>query len=197
MNRFAENHVNYQERAAEFSPGDVVVPYGVSKDMSGRVTAVWPGIGMVDVEFPMGNKRYPVEDLQRVDADDAGVVPPFSNSTPGGVPVVEVSGGPVALLPKSQTREANAQRVAEAFVKRALYWSGADRQYSATKEEQATKVYFCPKCRAQGVESQLRHANYKRRGGVSERLLGCGICLFLIKKSDIPNCPDHQTTEEP
>jgi len=184
-NRTAENNVNYQERAADFSPGDLVVPFGHSKDTAGRVTAVWPAIGMVDVEFPVGNKRYPVEELQLLDADNAGVVPPFTDSTPGGGTTVSVPGGPY-----SPVRSASTRRVGEAFVRRALYWSGRDRQYSATSAEVATGQYLCPKCRAQGLEASLRPAAYKRRDGVSERLLGCGSFLFLIKKSDIVNCPD-------
>lgn len=194
-NRTAENHVNYQERASEFSPGDYVVPFGYSKDLSGRVTAVWPAIGMVDVEFSAGNKRYPVEDLQRVDADDAGVIPPFTDSAPGGGTTVSVPGGPHEQLPRELVREAphhaSTRRVAQAFVKKSLYWSGKDRQYRATAPEVVTGHYLCPRCRAKGIESPLKPAAYKRREGVSEKLLGCGECLFLIKKSDIVNCPDN------
>jgi hypothetical protein len=193
--RTAENHVNYQERATEFAPGDVVVPFGVSKDLAGRVTAVWPAIGMVDVEFSTGNKRYGVEELQRLDADDAGVVPPFTNSAPGGQ-MVRVPGGPVEQLPAELVREASDRRVAEAFVKKALYWSGKDRQYRATAAEVATGHYNCPKCKTRGITSVMKPAAYKRREGVSERLLGCGTCMFLIKKSDIINCPDNAPVVE-
>lgn len=188
--RTAENYVNYQERASEFAPGDIVAPFGMS-DMSGRVTAVWPAIGMVDVEFPIGNKRYPVEELQRLDLDDAGVIPPHTNSAPGGQPTDSVPGGPYpqedphhTLVPKVVTT-ASDLRVAEAFVKRALYWNAPDRQYRATREEVESGHFLCPKCKAAGTVSKLRPAVYKRREGQSEKLLGCPDCLFLVKKQDI------------
>lgn len=183
--RNAENYVNYQERATEFAPGDIVVPAGHDDADAGRVTAVWPGIGMVDVEFTAGNKRYPVEDLLRINPEQSKAIPPFTDSTPGGGGTVSVPGGP--------NKVGSSRRVAEAFVKKALYWSGADRQYKATTAEVATGHYLCPKCRTQGIESVLKPAIYKRRGGVSERLLGCGNCLFLVKKSDIVNCPDNES----
>lgn len=196
----AENYVNYQERASEFAPGDVVVPFGYSRDMAGRVTAVWGGIGMIDVEFATGSKRFPVEELQKVDADDAGVIPPFTNSAPGGQPTVSVPGGPVpemtphvTLIPTNVVAKdlsAGTRRVAEAFVKKALYWSGPDRQYKATAGEIESGHYQCPKCKASGTVSNLRPAVYKRVDARSEKLLGCPECLFLVKKSDIVNCDE-------
>jgi len=196
----AENYVNYQERASEFAAGDVVVPYGFGTEYSGRVTAVWPGIGMIDVEYPSGNKRYPVEELQKVDADNAGVIPPLTNSVPGGQPTVSVPGGPfpemtphVTLIPTTVVaRDAatGARRVAEAFVKKALYWSGPDRQYKATSEEIESGHFQCPKCKSGGTVSNLRPAVYKRVDARSEKLLGCPECLFLVKKSDIVNCDE-------
>ena len=189
----AENYVNYQERATEFSVGDLVVPYGHYDALSGRVTAVWPAIGMVDVEFVSGNKRYPVEDVVRIDEENTTVLPPTTDSTPGGQPTVSVPGGP---LPQKTAREGRmAQRVAEAYVKKALYWAAPDRQYRAPSSEVVSGRYTCPKCRARGIESFLRPAAYKRREGVSERLLGCPSCVFLIKKVDIINCPDNQPVE--
>lgn len=190
-NRTADNYVDYQERATEFAPGDIVVPFGQFTDSSGRVTAVWPAIGMVDVEFSAGNKRYPVEDLQRVDLDSVGVIPPMTNSAPGGQPTVSVPGGPYPQVAPHQSlvpttiASTHAQRVAEAFVKKALYWNAPDRQYKATNEEVSSGHFLCPKCKAQGTISKLRPAIYKRRDAKSEKLLGCPECLFLVKKQDI------------
>jgi len=182
--RTAENNVDFQKRITEFAVDDLVVPYGHGKDMAGRVTAVFPAIGMVDVEFPAGNKRYPVEDLQRSDPDDPDFEPPMTNSTPGGQPTVSVPGGP------------HPQRVARAFVeKQALYWREKDRRYQATQEEMESGHYKCPKCKAQGIESLLRPAVYKRREGQSEKLLGCPECLWLVKKADVVNDPDNAAEE--
>jgi hypothetical protein len=172
LNRHAENFVNWQERATEFNVGDVVVPAGMFDSQAGRVTAVWPAIGMVDVEMPGGSKRYPVEELQRLN-DDGDVVPTHSNSVPGGTPTVSVPGGPKT-----------ASRVAAAFAKQSLYWASKDRQYRMTRPESSEGRPCCPRCEG---GPHLKRAIYKRRDGSSERLLGCPSCMFLIKDSDIVN----------
>jgi hypothetical protein len=171
------NNVNYQERAKEFSVGDVVAPFGVWDAQGGRVTAVWPAIGMVDVEFSIGNRRYPVEDLQRIDSN-GNASPPHTNSVPGGQPTVSVPGGP------------KASRVAQASEKKALYWAARDRQYRMSKPEISGGCPHCPKC---GQGHPLKKATYKRRDGSSDRLMGCPECMFLIKASDILNHPANQS----
>jgi hypothetical protein len=155
--------------------------------MAGRVSAVFPAIGMVDVEFPHGSKRYGVEDLQRLDTDGVPITPSTS-TVPAGPGTVSVPGGPA--------RSASVERVARAFVKQSLYWAARDRQYRATKPEVVSGHYHCPKCKVQGIESVLKPAAYKRRDGQSEKLLGCGECLFLIKKSDILNDPTNMVVVE-
>jgi hypothetical protein len=199
-NRIAENNVNYQERASEYAVGDVVMPFG-AYGTSGRVTSVWPAIGMIDVEFPTGNKRVPAEDLQRLDTD-GNFAPPTTDSSPANGPTVSVPGGPVEqvdaprereVIQQSASRQPDPSRVARAVVKRALYWRGKDRQYRATREEIATGHYGCPKCK----EGTLRPATYKRRNGMSEKLLGCPSCLFLVKKADIIGDPDYSEPVEP
>lgn len=183
MTRRANTNVNWQQRATEFSVGDRVVPYGHGDDLGGRVLALYPAIGMADVEFPHGNKRYPVEDLQRL--DEYGVsVPPSESTVPSGVGTVSVPGGPVP--------QADATRVARAFVKKSLYWGSKDRQYRATQDEVDGGQYRCPQCKGRGEESYLKPAIYKRRGGQSEKLLGCPICLFLVKRSDIIGDPSYE-----
>ena len=87
--------VNWQQMANAYRVGDLVnllgddVPQGV-----GRVVAVWPAIGMVDVLWPSGWDRKPVEELIRLD-DSTPYVPPTADAgaIPGGVKKVPVSGG--------------------------------------------------------------------------------------------------------
>ncbi len=162
-------YIDYQQRAKEYSVGDSVVPYGMSRDFAGRVTAVWPAIGMIAAEFSVGNRTIPVEQLQRLDT--WGVVAPFTNNSTTSTGRVTVPGAP------------NPVRVASEFRKNALYWAGKDRRYRMDKGEATNGKPCCPRC--DGIE--LRPAVYKRRDGSSERLLGCSGCLFLIKEMDIIN----------
>lgn len=181
--------VNYQQRAKEFAVGDKVYPYtqiGAGQNptaYSGRVVAVFPSIGMVDVEFPTGNTRFPVEELQKTETKDA--VPPKNETVPGGAGTVPVSTGP-----KTASINRIASRVAQAYVKKALYWGAVDRHYKATQTELDSNEFCCPKCKAEGI---LRKAVYKREDGQSVHLLACPSCLFLIKKEQIINHPDFST----
>jgi hypothetical protein len=151
-------YTDYQTRATEFSVGDVVFPYEAGSDKSGTIVSVYPAIGMVDVQFPNGSKRYPVEDLQRAD----GPRPSEYDSVPGGAGSVSLPGGP------------SSEKVA-------LYWAVKDRGYHATKAECPSGPYSCPKCK----ETPLKKAIYKRREGASEHLFACPGCMFLIKNLDI------------
>ena len=175
--RTAQNYVNYQERASEFAVGDVVVPFGYLSSVAGRVVALWPAIGMADVQFTGGTKRYPVEELQRIDAN-GDTNPPRMESVPGGVGTVPV---PTTSPPQQDNVADMAARVAHGFVRNALYWSAPGRKYRLTRSEQDAGCYNCPKC----DDSPMRRTVYKRMNGVSERLLGCPACLFLIKEGDI------------
>jgi len=179
-------YVDYQQRAKEFEVGDTVYPFLGIADHCGRVMTVWPAIGMVDVEFAHGNQRMPVEDLQRYEAKD--FMPPevAHDNVPGGIGTIRVPGGP-NKLPHTSSDHSSVTRVARAFVKKALYWASSDRQYKATKGELDGGTYSCPKC----GEDHLRKAIYKRRGGQSVPLLGCGSCLFLIKREDILGDPSY------
>ena len=199
--RTAVNEVNYQERAREFAPGDLVVPFGQYGNVTGRVTAVWPAIGMIDVEFSTGNKRLPVEDVQRVNPENSDASPPLTDSTAGGGDFVSVPGGPYPQIPtplrdseevEMRVATPSPSRVAEAALKKALYWQKADRQYRATREECESGHFRCPKCK----EGVLRPAVYKRRDSQSEKLLGCSECMFLVKKSDIIGHPDYMDPPE-
>jgi hypothetical protein len=186
VDRQADNFVNWQERASEFQVGDVVVPFGMLDSQAGRVTAVWPAIGMIDVEMPTGNKRWPAEDLQRFNPEEVSVLPTRTDSTAGGQPTVSVPGGPHALRPE-------VGRVANAYVKQALYWAQKDRQYKMTQAEMDCGKPCCPRCEG---SPPLKKAIYKRRDGSSDRLLGCPGCMFLIKESDIMNGPNAYAVTE-
>lgn len=189
--------VNYQERASEFRVGDSVVPYGQGTHLAGRVVAVWPAIGMVDVEYSHGSTRYPVEDLQRVRADSP-VHEPLHESVPGGAGTVPVPNSAYpsvenrdeldaipsdrAKAKKKQELEILSDRVATAHTKKALYWSAKGRQYKPCKRETASGEYECPKCGFVG----LRKAIYKKIDGIgSVPLYGCPSCMFLIRRDDI------------
>ena len=165
MNDRTAHFNDYQERAREFVVGDIVFPYLLDAypDHRGRVTAVYPSIGMVDVEYPNGSKRHPVEELQRLDANN-NIDPPNNSTTPGGESVVKL-----------------AKRVSEAFVKKSIYWVNRNRKYRASQSEILTKCYCCPKC----AHPTLKQAIYKRDDGISEKLLGCPSCLFLIRRADL------------
>lgn len=159
---------NYQSLATEFHVEDVVVPYGANRDFAGRVTAVWPAIGMVDVVFAAGVKRYPVEDLLRL-SEKGNPEPPHTGYVPGGQGTVSVPGGPVA------------SRVVKSHQKQALYWAAKDRQYRATAQELTSGSYNCPKCK----KAALKKAIYRRVQGQSEHLYGCPTCLFLIARDSL------------
>lgn len=161
--------VNPQVLARQYSRGDIVAH--VSAPQHGlRVVAVWDGIGMVDVLSAMGQKRIPAEELSL--AGSSATVPPeveLDSST--AIQWCSVSRGQSAQ---------NIRKLASEFLKKGLYWSGVDRKYRPTRAEKAQKVQLCPKCCV-----PMKPTRYKRREGLSERLLACPTCLFLIKPCDI------------
>ena len=166
--RSASAYTDWQERASEFQIGDGAFPKGESSDCVGTVVAVYPAIGMVDVQHIDGTMRYPAEELHRW--KDGKVVLPVveHDSVPGGVGQVSVPGGP-------------GEKLAESAAKVALYWKQKDRQYHATQDECSSGSYSCPKCKDPG----LKKAIYKRTDGISDRLWACPGCMFLIKDSDM------------
>lgn len=168
--------VNWQQSAQRFQVGDVVRLLGGHRDDVGRVVAVWPAIGMLDLQFSSGWVRRPVEEVQLLNPENVDVVPPplAHAKIPGGVKKAPVSAGP------PEDPMTKASRVAEAFMqKSALYWAARDRQYRATKGELDSGIFECPKC-----HGPLQKSRYKRREGRSERLLACRDCLFLVKPED-------------
>ena len=174
------HNVDYQQRALGFAVGDEVFPFMFGDEYgTGRVVEVYPAIGVVNVEYPNGTKQEKVEDLQRVFTE---VQPPpvTDNNVPGGAGGPGVSGGP------GVEKRAAVRRIAEAFVKKSIYWAARDRKYRATQSELEASNFTCPKCR----EGRLQGTIYKRSEGISDRLLGCPTCLFLIKSCDIAGHPD-------
>ena len=170
-------YVNYQARASGFKVGDRVYPLLKGNPANGgTVVAVWPAIGMVDVQYPHGETRSPVEDLlidRRMSIESE--VDVQSDTVPGGTHTVPVSGGP-----GPEVREAS-QRVTSSFLKQAVYWAAKNRQYRPSKLEMETGNFCCPRC----DENFLRRASYKREGGVSVRLWACPGCLFIIRDCDL------------
>lgn len=159
--------VNYQERAQGFSVGDLVAPFGLAESWSGVVSRVFPAIGMVDVEYPDGVKRLPVEDLQNFTNLRANPKPPYN--------------GDADLYPV-RTRLASAE-------KRALYWTAPDRKHQATKGELDTNRFTCPKCKnEEGGSVTLVSRNLYRVEGKDFKILVCPSCTFAIQRSDIVNC---------
>lgn len=165
---------DYQARALEFSVGDWVTPIGADNTDLGRVLAVWPGIGVVDVEWGTGYRRMNVEDIAIASKQNPITPPKHVEDIPGGRPV-------------RSGRGPNPDRVARAWVKSAIYWAERDRGYRATRGECEGKTYNCPKkCLTdEGDPVSLRRAIYKREDGKSIKLLACPNCMFLIRVNDV------------
>ena len=158
----ASAYIDYQEWAKEFSVGDQVIPNGHDSDAEGTIVALYPAIGMADVQTSVGSQRFPVEDLRRLQSDKSRSAPIETESVPGGAGTVPAG------------KSASPEKVA-------LYWKSRDRQYHATRDECASGTYGCPKCK----HTPMKPAIYKRREGLSERLFACPNCMFLIKNLDI------------
>jgi len=193
---------NWQARGQEFAVGQSVrlVQGGMTDE--GRVIAVWPGIGMVDVQWPHASYRHPVEDLQIINPGEDPFVAPMHEDTPGGpgsssmvsqgAPqsnVIEHEEPRVELVQDVDTgveakmaSEASPHRVAVAFVKRSLYWHAKDRKYRVSRDEHAQGQYRCP---TRGCEHMLRRATYKMERGAAIKLLACPSCLFMIRERDV------------
>ena len=106
MGRRTAAVTDYQQRAREFQVGDLVYPFlSGNRDLMGRVVGVYPAIGMVQVQWPHGSERMPVEDLQRFESDEYKPPEVENDTVPGGRHTVPVSSG--------TGRTASVNRVAE------------------------------------------------------------------------------------
>ena len=170
MQKRSTQYVDYQRRSQAFELGMRVYPFlGGNPSRSGLVIAIFPAIGMVDVQFPHGSQRYPVEDLVvDTSGDYLNIYEDDQDTVPGGVGTVPVT---------SRAVKKQASRVASKYMKQAIYWYKKDRTYRQCRNEEKP---CCPKCK-----TPLGNTVYKRRGGKSEKLLACYSCLFIIKPSDI------------
>ncbi len=71
--------IDYWALTKDFSPGDIVQEVLVGQGITpyvGRVLAVLPGIGFVDVQWPFGSERVSPEDLVRVSPKFSPYLPP-------------------------------------------------------------------------------------------------------------------------
>jgi len=191
---------NWQARGQEFRVGQTVQLVNGGETDVGRVVAVWPGIGMCDVQFPHTSYRFPVEDLQIINQGDDPFIAPMHEDVPGGpgsegdvsegAPATNVIEGEVPRIELvhevGKTAEEMTSRVAQAFVKKSLYWHATDRKYRVSREEHANGHYKCP---AKSCTGHLRRANYKMEDGRMVKLHACPECLFMIRASDIMD--DH------
>ena len=170
MQKRSTQYVDYQRRSQAFELGMRVYPFfGGNPSRSGLVIAIFPAIGMVDVQFPHGSQRYPVEDLVvDTSGDYLNIYEDDQDTIPGGAGTVPVT---------SRAVKKQASRVAYKYMKQAVYWYKKDRTYRQCRNEEKP---CCPKCK-----TPLGNTVYKRRGGKSNKLLACYTCLFIIKPSDI------------
>jgi hypothetical protein len=190
---------NWQARGQEFEVGQSVRLTSNGGETEGRVLAVWPGIGMVDVQWPHTANRHPVEDLQIVNPGEDLFVAPIHEDVPGGAGtqagvsqgapqdnfVAEVDDNIEKVdVVASQTAltRSSALRVASAFVKKSLYWHARDRKYRVSRDEHATGAYVCPN---RGCGGTMRRATYKMENGCKVKLHACPDCLFIIRTADI------------
>lgn len=130
---------NWQSRGQEFAVGQTVRLVNGGETDEGRVIAVWPAIGMVDVAWPHTSYRHGVETLQIINPGDDSFIAPMHENVPGGpgsdaymsegapqsnvidaeVPRVELTHevGDVSKMSSKQMRE----RVATAYLKKQAY----------------------------------------------------------------------------
>lgn len=175
-------YANFQARASAFKVGDRVYPLLKGNPSNGgTVVAVWPAIGMVDVQYPHGSVRSPVEDLL---IDQGGSIETQADvqadTVPGGTHTAPVSGGPVPDLRRAALRR-STRRVTAQYIRQAVYWVAKGRQYRPSKTELETGQLCCPRCE----DAYLRRTVYKREEGRSTKLFVCPACLFLIRREDV------------
>lgn len=210
QNRQADDG-NWQARGQEFQVGQTVQLINGGATDQGRVVATWPGIGMVDVQWPHTNYRHPVETLQIINPGDDPYISPRHEDVPGGpgsaaqvseggpqdniiegeaprVELVHEVGSPTQKVAHDTVKMTS--RVAQAFVKKSLYWHARDRKYRVSANEHKSGHYQCPN---KGCGGQLRQATYKMEDGCCTKLHACPSCMFMIKSSDLMS--DHHGEE--
>lgn len=208
--------LDYQELASHFSVGDSVVPIVDRSSQTGRVVSLWPAIGMADVAFSMGVKRFPVEDLKKVYEDTSYL---DHSVVPGGTGTVSVAGGPFPQENSSCPHcgciscpcpctncpcGCNSTPVdpkSTGFKETVLVLKAANQRL-ASKHLLKTALYWTEKDRvyratkAERSEKEyicpnkcgeLKKTSFMKRDGKSEKLLACPKCLFLVLPDHIEN----------
>jgi len=91
---------NWQTRGQEFQVGQNVQLMNGAPTDQGRVVAVYPAIGMIDVQFPHTSQRFPVEDVQIMNPGEDPFITPRFETVPGGAGTESFnSDGPAPLRP--------------------------------------------------------------------------------------------------
>lgn len=93
MNRPKVALTDYWALTQNYTVGDIVSPInprnGGVEDFTGVVTAVLPGIGFVDVEYPWGNERVSPEYIYRRNKDYTPSYPPVIDTSYSGWDVAQ------------------------------------------------------------------------------------------------------------
>jgi hypothetical protein len=190
-------YIDWQAVARTLRVGDLVRVFnlatGAFSPWEGMLTAVMPGIGMVDIQTPWGNVRRSAEEVVVTSRD---VFPELTHydswdirrslerqlmmdSHKDQAPPSENT----SLEDKLASR-CLKERVAAAVAgkaprdKWALYWAAKGRQYRPNDAEYQSGEFSCPDCK-----TPLKRTHYKLR----TKLYVCPNpdCLFCIKPSDI------------
>ena len=177
-----KSFMDYQSQSYSYQIGDTVSPLiGRGVPFKGTIIAVYPAIGQVDVQLPYGSQRFSVEDIIPEEGSSGdGLYDIFQDAIPGGVGTVRVPGGPPPEIIYEKPKTSKTARVVDRYLKKSMYWNGVNRQYRATRGEIDSGQYGCPKCK-----NHMSPAIYKRREGLSSKLLCCSGCSFVIKFDDI------------
>lgn len=195
--RARQAYIDWQAIARTLRIGDMVRVFngatGAFSPWEGMLTAVMPGIGMVDVQTPWGNVRMPAEEVVVTSRD---VYPEITSYDGWDIrrslerqQMLDRHQDQAPPLENLQDKLASAHlksRVAAAVMgspearrdKLALYWAAKGRQYKPSALEWETGVFLCPDCK-----TELKRTHYKLR----TKLYVCPNpeCLFCIKPSDI------------
>lgn len=136
---------NWQSRGQEFAVGQTVRLVNGGETDEGRVVAVWPAIGMVDVAWPHTSYRHGVETLQIINPGDDPYIAPMHENVPGGPgsDAYVSEGGPMDNVVESEiprvelvqevgasdklaARKVMRERVARAYMKKQAYLQGKE-----------------------------------------------------------------------
>lgn len=203
--------IDYWKLSKDFQAGDVVqwIDYarGALSPYAGRVVAVQPGLGTLDVQWPVGQERVTADEVVKVDPKLFAYLPPglstdttvrkasernvlalyrdLAKAWKAGV-------GEVAAWDKVYRATGKDARIAvdkvyglssrlfTAMLKRAAYWYGENRSYRVSQAEINEGAPRCPKCR-----TVMKRTTYKMEEGKRVKLFACPKDLFLLKMDSL------------